>query len=397
MNRKPQDVSAAMIGRKSKSMTPPFLITFEIFNMNVHNCLVDSNASSNVMPHVVAKRLQAIPDKTETRIMQLDRTNVRVIGELKDVLIWMAAKPQYTQVINIEVVDIPEAYGMLLSRDWSSNLNGYFLTDWSHILWPQRGKSDMLRVDQERYMKYVVTEPNDPNEPVMFYNSILGNYSFDVYATETCFGECHAQIVKDALTNTQLEEIIKHPHNPTDELPCIIVDDRTNFIGNSSFSVTLEFIFGTLHFDDSKCLESVGVGSIFIGPLWNQCLIAIRLDCACTSNTIEHEGLLKGLRRAIEMNIKNLRVFDDPQIMVNHVKKKIHYSPPHLVRYQHELWSLIGNFDSFNVTYIPRKYNHNSNLMVAMAVKLLPNLRLNKNKFHVELIFRSSVTDNISN
>jgi hypothetical protein len=29
---------------------PPFLLTFEIFNRNVHNCMVDSEASSNVMP-----------------------------------------------------------------------------------------------------------------------------------------------------------------------------------------------------------------------------------------------------------------------------------------------------------------------------------------------------------
>jgi len=94
MNQNPQDVSVAMIGRKSKSMTPPFLIAFEILNMNVHNCFVDSGASSNVMPYVVAKRLHAIPEKTGTQIMQLDRTNVKVIGELKDVLIRMAAKPQ---------------------------------------------------------------------------------------------------------------------------------------------------------------------------------------------------------------------------------------------------------------------------------------------------------------
>lgn len=136
MNRKPQDVSAAMIGRKSKSMTPPFLITFEILNMNVHNCLVDSGALSTMMPYVVAKRLHAIPEKTGTRIMQLDMTNVKVIRELKDVLIRMAAKPQYTQVIDIVVIDVPEAYRMLLSRDWSAKLNGYFSTDWSHLLLP---------------------------------------------------------------------------------------------------------------------------------------------------------------------------------------------------------------------------------------------------------------------
>lgn len=49
--------------------------------------------------------------------MRLNRTNVTVIGELKDVLIRMVAKPQYTQGIDIVLVDIPKAYGMLLSRD----------------------------------------------------------------------------------------------------------------------------------------------------------------------------------------------------------------------------------------------------------------------------------------
>ena len=145
MNQTPQDVSVAMIGRKSKSMNPPFLITFEIFNMNVYNFLVDSGASSTVMPYVVTKRLHEMPEKTGTRIMKLDRMNVKLIGELKDVLIWMAAKPQYTQVIDILVVDIPKAYGMLHSRDWSANLNGYFSTDWSHLFLPQKGKGDMLR------------------------------------------------------------------------------------------------------------------------------------------------------------------------------------------------------------------------------------------------------------
>ena len=71
------------------------------------------------MPYAVAKRLHALPEKTRTRIMQLDRKNVKVIVELKDVLIQMAAKPQYTQVIDIVVVDIPEAYGMLVSKtEW---------------------------------------------------------------------------------------------------------------------------------------------------------------------------------------------------------------------------------------------------------------------------------------
>lgn len=39
-----------LIGRISKSHTPPFLLTFEVFNKNLHNYLVDSGASSNILP-----------------------------------------------------------------------------------------------------------------------------------------------------------------------------------------------------------------------------------------------------------------------------------------------------------------------------------------------------------
>jgi hypothetical protein len=59
----------ALIGKRSRSQTPPFLLTFEIFNRNVHNCLVDSGASSNVMPYSICKRLNAQPKMCRTRII----------------------------------------------------------------------------------------------------------------------------------------------------------------------------------------------------------------------------------------------------------------------------------------------------------------------------------------
>ena len=36
-------------------------------------------------------------------------------------------------MIDIIVVDIPEANGVILIRDWSTKLNSYFTTDWSHL------------------------------------------------------------------------------------------------------------------------------------------------------------------------------------------------------------------------------------------------------------------------
>ena len=57
----------ALIGIKSRSQTPPFLLTFYIFNRNVHNRLVDSGASSNVMPYSVCKKLNAQPQICKTK------------------------------------------------------------------------------------------------------------------------------------------------------------------------------------------------------------------------------------------------------------------------------------------------------------------------------------------
>ena len=63
----------ALIAKNSKSTTPPFLLTFEIFNQNVHNCIIDSETSSNVMPYSFYKKLNAKPSPCEIQISQLDR------------------------------------------------------------------------------------------------------------------------------------------------------------------------------------------------------------------------------------------------------------------------------------------------------------------------------------
>jgi hypothetical protein len=90
-------INSTSTDKKSKLYIPPFLLTFEIFNRNIHNCLVDSGASSNVMPYFVCKKLNATPIKSETHIIQLDRTEVKVIGELKDVMIKLLPTQRFTK------------------------------------------------------------------------------------------------------------------------------------------------------------------------------------------------------------------------------------------------------------------------------------------------------------
>ena len=50
-----------LIGYRSNSHTPPFLLTYEIYNRNLHNCLIDSGDSSNIMPASVCSKLNIEP------------------------------------------------------------------------------------------------------------------------------------------------------------------------------------------------------------------------------------------------------------------------------------------------------------------------------------------------
>ena len=78
---------------------------------------MDSGYSSNFMPLSVCKNINGQPTPSSCRIIQLDRSDVNVIGEMKDVLIRLSADDRFFQFIDIMVVDIPEAYELILSSD----------------------------------------------------------------------------------------------------------------------------------------------------------------------------------------------------------------------------------------------------------------------------------------
>jgi hypothetical protein len=66
--------------------------------------------------------------------------NVKVISEIKSGLVRLSSNPKVHHIIDFIVVDIPEAYGLFFSRDWSEKLHGYFATDWSHLWLPKNGQ-----------------------------------------------------------------------------------------------------------------------------------------------------------------------------------------------------------------------------------------------------------------
>ena len=152
----------------------------------------------------------------------------------------------------------------------------------------------------------------------------------------------------------------------------------------------------SLYFDGSKSREGVGVGCVLIDPKGNKTFIACRFEFECTNNTTKYESLLQGLKKALDLDVQNLVVFDDFEIVVKQVKNAIHCLSPHLKNYQTEVWGLIHKFLAFNISSIPRSSNSKIDLLANVASKLLPVEGLSPNTFLVELLFRPSIPDNIT-
>ena len=99
----------------------------------------------------------------KTLQFKLDRSKVQVAGEINSVTIRLASDPRIFQRIDILIADIPEFYGLVLSRDWSTKINGYISTDFSHMWLPYKGKPNQIKIEREKLMTHTVTEFEQPN------------------------------------------------------------------------------------------------------------------------------------------------------------------------------------------------------------------------------------------
>ena len=67
------------------------------------------------MPLEVCKNINGQPESTAWEVLQLDSSGVKVVGEMKNVLILFSANNKICQFIDIMVADILGGYGIILN------------------------------------------------------------------------------------------------------------------------------------------------------------------------------------------------------------------------------------------------------------------------------------------
>ena len=115
---------------------PPFYVTLKIHDQNLHNAMIDTGASHNLMPKQVMDALGLDITRQYKDLYSFDSRRVKCVGLIKDLVVSLHQIPERSIVMDIVVAEVPPKFGLLLSRSWSAKLKGTMQMDFNYATIP---------------------------------------------------------------------------------------------------------------------------------------------------------------------------------------------------------------------------------------------------------------------
>ncbi len=324
----------------------PFFITLMVNGYRLYNCMLDSGASACVMTKRVMEQLNLRISKPYYNICAMDSKKVEVHGLIKDLQVHLSVYPDIMIVMDIVVVDVPDAWGMLLSRKWASDLGGSIQMNWSNAMIPSLRGSRFIRLNREPKRRFHVEDPKRPHNEVITEKSNKGNYII--------------------LSNSIIPLEVK-------------VDEKISGLKSQVWY---------MNFDGASSRHGKGVGIVLKSPLGHVFKFAYRLEFGATNNVAEYEALLLAFELAKALRVKLLHIKGDSDLLIMQVKNKFYCKNQRLRNYQNAVWDILEYFDALDLEAIPREKNSLVNELVVAASTLHLSDELVKDKIKMEIIFR---------
>jgi hypothetical protein len=156
---------------------PPLYVRLKIHDMNLHNSMLDSRASHNLMPKVVIDELGLYITRPYKNLFSFDSRKVKCLGLIKDLVISLSQIRSKNMIMDVVVADITPKFGMLLSRSWATKLKGTLQMDMSYATIPYFGQERKLY--REVFLRYMVSRKTQPNNhPICSVDTEVGSSIF---------------------------------------------------------------------------------------------------------------------------------------------------------------------------------------------------------------------------
>ena len=117
----PTIVFGSKIENGDEDEVPHFYLSINVHDMVVHNAMLDSGASHNLMPKGVVEILGLEVTRPYKDLYSFDSKKVKCLGLIKDMVVTLTQIPSKIVVMDVFIADICPKFGVLLSRSWNLN------------------------------------------------------------------------------------------------------------------------------------------------------------------------------------------------------------------------------------------------------------------------------------
>jgi ribonuclease HI len=118
-----------------------------------------------------------------------------------------------------------------------------------------------------------------------------------------------------------------------------------------------ELEYWTINFDGSLQLQGAGAGILVASPKGESFKHVLQMHFSASNNAVEYEALLHGLRIAMALGIRQLKVLGDSLLIVNQANKDWSCLDDKMLLCCQELHKLENNFNGLEYLHILRGKN----------------------------------------
>jgi hypothetical protein len=202
---------------------------------------------------------------------------IEVHGLIKGLQVHLAIFLDTMFGMDIVVIDVPDAWGMLLNRKADADLGGSLQLDLSYATIPTPD-GNTFKLTREVYRRYHVEDPKNPKNELKFTDEGLGDYA----------------ILSNSIA--PLEDKVQ--------------DDEVDKVWY-------------MNFDGAFSIIGKGVGIVLQAPNGKVLKFSYRLEFDATNNVAEYESFLLGLEICKDIGIRCLNIKGDSDLVIQQLKGKI--------------------------------------------------------------------------
>ncbi|XP_074265315.1 uncharacterized protein LOC141587745 [Silene latifolia] len=123
----------------------------------------------------------------------------------------------------------------------------------------------------------------------------------------------------------------------------------------------------TLYIDGASNARGAGVGLVLRSPKGDMIVQAVRCEFKATNNEAEYEALILGMQMASGLKVRNLRVYSDSLLVVNHVNNEYVACDSKMIAYLKIATEQKLKFRTFKITQVPRDQNVEADALATLG------------------------------